>query len=165
MKATIGVYDTHELAVQAIKELKDAGYSVDHLSIIGKGADSEAIDKEMHTMPKNPLNPKGIGTATVVGTTVGLLTGVGLFAIPGLGFLYGAGALVGAIAGFDFGLIGGGIASFLATIGVEDEATKKYQKDLDAGKFLIIAQGTDEEVSHAREVLHSHGMHEGLGIH
>ncbi|MBS1688276.1 MAG: hypothetical protein JSS96_06095 [Bacteroidetes bacterium] len=164
MKATIGVYDTHDKAITAVKELKDAGYPMKQLSIIGK-AETEQIDEEMHILPKTPINPIGLGTGTVLGTTLGILTGVGLFAIPGLGFLFGAGALVGAIAGFDFGLIGGGIASVLTSVGVHEEAAKAYSKDLDAGRYLVIAQGSEDEVKHAHNVLDTHGTHTTIETH
>ena len=164
MRSTIGVYDTHDKAVEAVQQLKEAGYPVKQLSIMGK-AETEVVDEEMHVMPKDPINIAGVSAGTVIGTTVGLLTGVGLFAIPGLGFLYGAGALVGAIAGFDFGLIGGGIASVLTTVGVQDESLKRYHAALDEGKYLVIAQGSDEEVNKANNILHAHGTHENMETH
>jgi len=164
MKATIGVYDTHEKALVAVKELKDAGFPVKQLSIIGK-AETEGVDDEMHVVPKGGINPVGLGAGTVLGTTLGILTGVGLFAIPGVGFLFGAGALVGAIAGFDFGLIGGGIASVLTSVGINDEAIKKYSKELEEGKLLVIAHGSEDEVKHARNVLDTHGTHMTIETH
>ena len=164
MNATIGIYDTHELAVEAVEELKEEGYHVSKLSIMGR-AETEEIDEQMHMMPKSPLKVAGLGVGAVLGTTVGVLAGVGLFAIPGLGFLYGAGAVVGAIAGFDFGIIGGGIASALATVGVKDENLKKYHDALDAGKFIVIAHGSEEEVEKARTLLHEHGTHHDLETH
>src|SRR4051812_48921534 len=112
MNATIGVYDNHDLAVEAVEKLKNSGYPVSQLSIMGLMV-TEVVDDKMHVMPKSNVKTAGLGAGTILGTTLGILTGVGMFAIPGVGFLYGAGALVGAIAGFDFGLIGGGIASAL----------------------------------------------------
>jgi uncharacterized membrane protein len=164
MNAAIGVYDSHEKAIEAVKELKDAGYPVSHLSIIGK-AEVEVVDKELHTQEKNPLNLVGVGVGTTVGATLGILAGVGVFAVPGLGFLYGAGALVGAIAGFDFGLIGGGIASVLATVGLKDHETKDYQDHLEEGKYLVIAQGSKEDVAKAMDIVKSHGQHTAAGLH
>ena len=164
MHATIGIYNDHELAVEAVRQLKDSGYPVSQLSIMGR-AETEVIDEEMHVMPKNPLNVVGLGTGTVIGTALGILTGVGIFAIPGVGVLYGAGALVGAIAGFDFGLIGGGIASVLATVGVKDENAEKYKDALNEGKFLVIADGTEEDVQRARTTLHAHDTHQDLAFH
>ena len=164
MKSAIGVYDSHDKAVEAVIELKEAGFPVKQLSIIGK-AQTEVVDDQLHVSPKDPINVAGVGTGTALGATLGILTGVGLFAIPGLGFLYGAGALVGAIAGFDFGLIGGGIASVLTTVGVKDENVKKYHDDLDAGHFIVVASGSETEVAQAKDVLHSHDTHEDLDVH
>lgn len=164
MKSTIGVYETHEQAVEAVSELKEANYPINKLSIISK-AETEVIDSQMHIMPKDPIKVGGLTTGTALGATLGILTGVGIFAIPGLGFLYGAGALVGAIAGFDFGLIGGGIASVLMTIGVSDEEAKKYHTYLEEGKYLLIAQGSEEEVYKAKDILHEHGTHSSVATH
>ncbi|MBS1587072.1 MAG: hypothetical protein JSS82_16180 [Bacteroidetes bacterium] len=164
MRSTIGVYDSHDKAVEAVIELKNAGFPVKQLSIIGK-AQTEVVDDQLHVLPKDPINVAGVGAGTALGATLGILTGVGLFAIPGLGFLYGAGALVGAIAGFDAGLIGGGIASVLTTVGVKDDNVKKYHDDLEAGKFIVVAHGTEAEVNHAKDVLHEHDTHEDLGQH
>ncbi|MCW3122047.1 MAG: hypothetical protein JWQ38_1539 [Flavipsychrobacter sp.] len=164
MNATIGIYDNHDLAVEAVQKLKDANYPVNQLSIMGK-AQEEGVDSEMHITPKSPIKVAGLGVGTALGTTLGVLAGVGVFAIPGLGFLYGAGALVGAIAGFDFGLIGGGIASVLATVGVKDENMKKYHDALDAGKFIVVAHGSEEDVNKARMELHTHGTHHDIDLH
>ncbi len=164
MKSTIGVYDSHDKAVEAVIELKEAGFPVKQLSIIGK-AQTEVVDDKLHVMPKDPIKPGGLGAGTAIGATLGILTGVGLFAIPGLGFLYGAGALVGAIAGFDAGLIGGGIASVLTTVGVKDDNVKKYHDDLEAGKFIVVAHGSEAEVNHAKDILHEHDTHENLDQH
>ena len=164
MNATIGVYDNHDLAVEAIQKLKDSGYPVNQLSIMGL-METEVVDDKMHVMPKSSIKAGGLGAGTILGTTLGILTGVGMFAIPGVGFLYGAGALVGAIAGFDFGLIGGGIASALASVGVQDEMAKKYHDDLVAGKYLVIAHGSEEHVNQAKANLDEHGTHEEIALH
>lgn len=164
MNATIGIYDDHDLAVAAVEKLKNAGYPVSHLSIMGL-AHTEVIDDKMHIMPKSPVNAAGLGAGTVLGTTLGVLTGVGMFAIPGVGILYGAGALVGAIAGFDLGLIGGGIASALATIGIKDDNAKKYHDALVAGKYLVLAHGSKESVAQALDILSDHGTHDTLHSH
>jgi len=164
MRSTIGVYDSHDKAVEAVIELKDAGFPVKQLSIIGK-AQTEVVDDQLHVMPKDPIKVAGVGAGTALGATLGILTGVGLFAIPGLGFLYGAGALVGAIAGFDAGLIGGGIASVLTTVGVKDDNVKKYHDDLEAGKFIVVAHGSESEMNQAKDILHAHDTHDDLDQH
>lgn len=164
MKSAIGVYDSHDKAVEAVIQLKESGFPVKQLSIMGK-AETEVVDDQLHVTPKDPIKIGGVGTGTALGATLGILTGVGLFAIPGLGFLYGAGAIVGAVAGFDIGLIGGGIASVLTTVGVKDDSLKKYHDDLEAGKFIVVAQGHEAEVNQARDILHAHDQHDDLDTH
>ncbi len=164
MKTTIGIYENHNDAIAAVAQMKAQGYPIQNLSIIGK-SETEEIDENMNLSIKDPLNPVGIGAGTAIGATVGILTGIGVFAIPGLGFLFGAGAIVGAVAGIDFGLIGGGIATVLATVGLTEQPARKYAKFLEEGKFLIIAQGTEEETARAQEILHAHGTHSGLEVH
>jgi hypothetical protein len=156
MNATIGIYDTHDMAVAAAQKLHDKGFPMSDVTIMGL-AETEDVDNKMRVSPHSPLKVAGLEAGTVLGATVGVLTGVGIFAIPGLGFLYGAGALVGAIAGFDFGLIGGGIASALATIGVKDENAKKYHDALVAGKFLVVVHGNENHVNEAKNILNNNG--------
>ena len=127
--------------------------------------ETEVVDEKMHVMPKSSIKKGGLEAGTVLGTTLGILTGIGMFAIPGVGFLYGAGALVGAIAGFDFGLIGGGIASALISVGVKDDMAKKYHDDLVAGKYLVIAHGSEEHVAQAKDLLTGHGTHSEIASH
>lgn len=164
MKATIGVYHSHNEAIEAIRELKSAGYTDKQLSLIGK---AESINDEVIFKNSKLMNIAGteVGITTVVGSALGVLTGVGLFAIPGVGFLFGAGALVGAIAGFDFGLISGGIISGLTMAGMGDIDKEEYETHLKEGRFLVIAQGNEEEVHRAKDILHSHGKHAGLKVH
>ncbi len=161
MDATIGIYNNHDLAVGAVKVLKDSGYPVSQLSIVGI-AETEVIDNEMHIMPKNPLKVKGLGAGALIGATIGLFTGIGVFTIPGLGLLYGAGALVGTIAGIDFGLIGGGVASVIATLGITDSNVQLYHDALQEGKFLVVVHGKDDEINKAKAILVQHNTHNEL---
>ena len=164
MKTAIGVYETHDMALNAVAQLKDAGYHMKLISIMGL-AETEEVDEELHLIPKNPVKIAGVAAGTIVGTTLGILTGVGLFAIPGVGFLFGAGAVVGAVAGFDFGLIGGGLISVFTTLGIHEEAAKKYHDDLVAGRYLLLVQGTHEEVEDGMAILTKHATHSSLNLH
>ena len=73
MNAAIGVYDSHDMALEAVKRLKESGYPVKQLSIIGK-ANVEVVDKELHVQSKNPINLAGVGLGTTLGAILGILT-------------------------------------------------------------------------------------------
>lgn len=163
MTTTIGVYETHAQALEALHELKIQNFPVSKVSILGqadvKNAHSQADDAEISKQAG-----KGVGIGILTGSTLGILTGAGVFAIPGLGFLFGAGALVGALAGLDFGLIGGAIAGALS-IGLHKEHHEKYDQYLKEGKFLLIVHGSVEEAEQAKNILHQHGKHIELQTH
>ena len=52
MKSTVGIYDAHEDALEAIKELKRSGYSEKQLSIIGK---AELVEDHLNVKSKKIL--------------------------------------------------------------------------------------------------------------
>ena len=168
MKTTIGVYPTHQDALEAVTSLHAAGFAKKQVSILGKVQDQEGVTEagtEVSQEKMARVAGAEVGISALAGSTLGLLTGIGVFAIPGLGFLFGAGALVGAIAGFDIGLIGGGIISALTLPNLEPDIAKQYDEDIRRGRFLVIVQGSQEEVEKARQLLDEHGRHSSLHMH
>ncbi len=161
MKAAIGVYEDHDNAYNAVKKLKDEGFPVKQISIIGF-AGTEVIDNEMHISKHGELTYQGVVTGITLGAAAGILTGIGLIVIPGFGALYGAGALIGAMAGADIGLLGGGITTLLINYGLHEKIAEKYEKELVEGKFLVIASGSHNEIDFALAVLSKHDTHTSL---
>ena len=153
MKSTIGVYASHKKAIEAIRELKDSGYPVQQVSLIGK---AKIIDDHMHISQNRWMKDGPVSIGVILGPILGVLTGAGIFSIPGLGFIFGAGAVIGAFAGFDIGLVGGGIVSLLTTLGMKRDEALKYHEHLEEKRFLVVAQGNQEQVRKAREILHDH---------
>jgi hypothetical protein len=162
MKTVVGVYNTQDEAVAAIKKLKEEGYEDRQLSMIGRMGAGQMEDNEGKMMKTAGAE---IGVTAIAGSALGALAGLGIFVIPGLGFLYGAGALVGAIAGFDFGLIGGGIITALTLTGMKNDAANEYEQELHEGKVLLIVHGSAEEVKNADTLLEHHGTHTRVGAH
>jgi len=161
MKSVIGIYENHEKAIDAIKKLQAAGYPVHQIGILAQG---EIIAGEARLKAVSNIAIKEISVSVAMGSVLGVLTGVGLFAIPGLGFLFGAGALFGGMAGFEAGILGGGIAAALTSMGFELAGTK-YEQHLNEGKFMVIVQGSPKEVAHAKHLLETHGGHIELNDH
>lgn len=157
--ANVAVYNSHERAVNALKQLDEHGISLKHVSLIGK---AEITDDHIHIkdMDKRTNMPAVIGAGA--GLIVGILTGLGVFAIPGFGFLYGAGAVIGAIGGFDIGLAGGGIISLFEKLGIKEDQVVEYEEHLKEGKFIVVIQGSESEVQAARHILHTDGSHHSL---
>ncbi len=162
MKTTIAVYDSHKKALKALDKLKDGGFPLKNVSLMTK---AEETDNQLHLRSGEKLEATEVNIGVIAGPVLGTLTGIGLFAIPGFGFMFGAGAIVGALAGFDFGLIGGGVLSFLTMLGVSIAHRRKYHTHLTEGKYLLIIQGTPKEVAMAKAILEAHGEHLELNMH
>lgn len=178
MKATIGVYDDQKAALEAIEELKKQGFPTKQISLLHKsdaaehhapdpGENEEGVGVDSDNAYQNPMRiaATGVGIGAVVGPILGALAGVGMLAIPGLGVLVGAGALAGAIAGLDVGIIGGGIISALAIAQVNKHHEDLYHEHLQAGRYIVVAQGSEEEIQHAQKIMHEHDEHVHLDSH
>ena len=152
MTSKIAVYKSHEKALEAVNDLKKSGFPINQISLLGE---AQIIDDHMHLKSLEPAKTMPIAIGAMAGIVVGLLSGIGIFAIPGFGFLYGAGAIIGAMGGLDLGIISGGLAVVLTNIGVEEDEVIKYEEHIKAGRFVVIANGTKEEINKAGEILGS----------
>ena len=150
MNTIVGVYATHEKAIEAVEELKRAGYPVQQISLIGKAV---IIDDLMHVKHNRWTKNTPVIVGAILGPILGIFTGVKIFAIPGLGFLFGIGAVLGALAGFSLGIAGGGIFTLLAILVIKSHAVLKYQEHLEEKGFQVIAHGNYEEVNKAKKIL------------
>ena len=162
MNTTIGVYASHEKAIEAVQELKRAGYPVEQISLIGKAV---IIDDLMHVKHNRWIKNTPVIIGAILGPILGILTGVKIFAITGLGFLFGIGAGLGALAGFSLGIVCGGILSLLATLVIKRSAILKYHEHLEEKGFQVIAHGTNEEVNKAKAILDGHKEHIEVNCH
>jgi len=162
LSTIVGVYDTHHAAIVALKALKDSDLPLENTSFISK---ADIVEGKICASTKegNVNTPVEIGV--VLGPLLGILAGTGIVLIPGLGFIYGAGAIAGAIAGFDIGLIGGGIPTLLMTLGINKDKTSSYQEFLENGKYIITIVGDEDLAEKAKLILHTVGLHIDLQHH
>jgi len=157
----VGVYDTHDAAMVALEALKASGLPVKNMSFISK---ADVIENKLYASKSNNTSNIPIEIGVVLGPILGILAGLSIVAIPGFGIFYGAGAVVGALAGFDFGLVGGGITSLLMKLGIKDKALA-YQEHLEKGKYIITISGDNELAEKAKVILHTIGLHIDLQHH
>ena len=158
MKSTVAIYDSHWTSLDAVEMLKNKSYPVNQLSIMGQ---AKIIDLG-HKKSKKPLKNENGGI--VLGSTLGVLPGAGIFAVPGFGYVFGAGAIKKELAGYVIGLIGDGIVAIFEKIGIKKDRINKYSKYLKAGNFLVIAQGNEEEVRKAKDLLSKSGKNIEVSI-
>jgi hypothetical protein len=175
-KRAIGVFAHRRDAEAAIRELRDAGISMDHVSIIGKNADHNVGDRVGGVNANDRLNDNkaddgakaGAVTGGALGGLGGLLVGLGTLAIPGVGpvLLGGAAAtaLATALTGGAIGAAAGGIAGGLVGLGIPEKNAKIYNDRINKGDYLVIVDGTDAEIHRAEEILRRRHV-EDFGIY
>jgi hypothetical protein len=151
----VAVYASHDDADTAIKELQKAGFDMKKLSIVGKDFRSEehAIGY-YNTGDRMKFWGK---TGAFWGGLVGILFSSAFLLIPVVGHIIVLGPLVSSIIGGLEGaaVVGSGSALFAALVGlgIPKDSVVQYENEVKAGRFLVLAQGTQEEVARARETL------------
>ncbi|MGB3694495.1 MAG: general stress protein [Spirulinaceae cyanobacterium] len=170
----VGVFSRRQDIEYAINELKSSGFPMDKVSVIAKNADKED-SIEGKDLNKAPGNEAGEGaaigsvTGTALGMLGGLLAGVATVAVPGLGAIAAAGTigstLASTLAGGGIGAISGGIVGALAGLGIPGNRAKVYSDRLASGDYLIIIEGSNDEVRRAEMILLNNRGIEEWGIY
>lgn len=156
--AIIAVYQTHSQAEETIRELELSGYDMKRLSILGKGYHSEEYPIGFYTTGDR-MKSWG-ATGAFWGGLWGVLLGAAFFWIPGIGPVAAAGPvvhlLVGALEGA--ALVGGlsALGAALTALGVPKKNVLKYEMELKADKYLVIAHGDAKDIALAREIMNRH---------
>ena len=156
MQAKVAVFESHEKAFNAVKLLNEKKFPLRNVSIIGKAV---IVKDNIHLKSNDVIVNAPLAIGTIAGAVTGILTGIGIFAVPGLGFLYGAGAFVGMMGGLDLGILGGGLGTILAFIGVKKDSVVKYEDHLHEGKYLLLVHGSMDDIVKAEHILHTEGTH------
>ena len=162
-KRAIGVFYNRRDAEGALTELRNAGFSMNQVSVIAKDADG---DRDIAGANVGNKADEGAKTGAVTGATVGgltgLLVGLGTLAIPGVGPVILAGevatALATALTGSAIGAAAGGIVGGLAGLGIPEDKARIYSDRFNKGHYLVMVEGTDAQVHDAERVLKGRGI-------
>lgn len=154
-KTVIGLFDDVAEARDVIRELVDAGFDRNDISLVANKVASESAPDEGTGEASGAATGAGVGAA--VGGVGGLLVGLGAFAIPGVGPVVGAGWLVATLVGAGIGAATGGLVGALADAGVPEEHAQYYSEGVRRGGTLVALNAPDERADRAAEVMRSHG--------
>jgi hypothetical protein len=151
----VAIYPDHDSAELAVSQLRDASFDVTKLSIIGKDYHTDEKVVGYYTTGER-MKYWGVRGA-FWGGIWGLLLGAGFFLVPGVGSVLVAGPLLGAVVtGLESAAVMGGLSAVavgLIHLGVPQEDAIKYESAIIADKFLLIANGTPQELGQARLIL------------
>lgn len=164
----IGVFASREDAEGALQELKNSGFPMERVSIIARDAEQNA---ELVGVPASDrVGEQQVGSATaavadaVTGSVWGtLLVGLGSLAIPGVGPVIAAGslglALVASVAGTGIAAAAAGdLVKGLGDLGIPEEHARIYGDRLHQGNYLVILEGSEDEIRRAEEICSNRGI-------
>ena len=155
INSVVAIYDTHEQAENAVKELQAAGVDMKSLSIAAKDMHTDEQVVGYYNTGDRMKHWGKVGAFW--GGFWGLLFGSALFAIPGIGPILVAGPLVAwIVAGLEGAVVVGGVSALgagLVSIGIPKDSVIKYETALKTDRFILIVHGTTDEVAKARGII------------
>jgi hypothetical protein len=153
--SAVAVYDSHSDAEQAIRTLADSGFDMQKLSLVAR---DYATEDEVVGYYSTGDRMKAWGkTGAFWGMFWGMLFGSALFVMPGVGPLFAAGPLVAwIVAGLEGATVVGGMSALgagLFGLGIPKDRVLAYEAHIRAGKVVVIAHGTRDEIVKVRALL------------
>lgn len=172
----IGTFSTFKTAELALQELKNRGFLMNQVSVVGRDierqnettgantstrlADAEGAHKSEHH--DGDTAKKGSIAGGTIGGVTGLLVGLGAIAIPGVGpiMLAGAAATAAATAlsGGVIGAAAGSLVGGLVDLGLPEHEATAYSDRVAHGDYLVMVEGTEAEITLAQSILSKHGI-------
>ena len=153
--SVVAIFESHERAEDAIRELQKSGFDMKKLSIIGKDYHTEENVVGYYNTGDRMKYWGKLGAFW--GGFWGMLFGSAFFWLPGIGTVLVAGPLVVWIVGaLESAAVMGGLSALGAamySIGIPKNSVLQYETQVKNGKLLLVAHGTPEEVERAKDLL------------
>jgi uncharacterized membrane protein len=162
----VAIFNTHNEAEDAVKELQKAGFDMTKLSIVGKDYHSdEHVVGYYNTGDRMKYWGK---LGAFWGGIWGFIFGAAFFWIPGVGPLVMAGPIVSWLVGaLEGAVVVGGLSALgaaLYSIGIPKDSILAYETALRADKHLLLVHGSTDETERARDIFRTSGAHQ-VDIH
>lgn len=153
--SVVAIFESHDRAEDAIRELEKSGFDMKKLSIVGKDFHTEENVVGYYTTGERMKYWGKLGAFW--GCFWGMLFGSAFFWLPGFGPLLVAGPLVvWIVASLENAVVVGGFSALgaaLFSIGIPEDSILQYETQVKNSKLLLVAHGTPDEVEVAKEVL------------
>ena len=158
LKRAVGTFATQEDANFALRELRDAGFNMDRVSVIAKNPepDTRMGGAEVKSTSEQAEGGAGAGATAgaATGGLMGLVGGLSVIALPGVGAVAELGiVLANTLLGSGIGAAGGGLVGALIGWGIPEDRAKYYDEMLSQGRYVVLLEGTQTEISDAEAIL------------
>lgn len=158
-RTLVGVFENGDSAVQAINDLKVAGFAPESISIISKDrrvAHETDLDGDNNRAAEGTL-AGSLGGGTL-GAVLGWLLAGGTALIPGVGPIVAAGVFGATLTGALIGGAVGGISGALAGVGVPEDEAGEYETHFREGRTVVaVTAANGYQIESARDVFDRNG--------
>ncbi|MEK8089416.1 DUF2382 domain-containing protein [Thermithiobacillus plumbiphilus] len=159
-KTVIGLFDDRRMAEKVVKDLTDAGFARDDISLVARdeqsGSIQETADDSSHESKGAHIAKDAAGGA-VIGGLGGLVVGLASLALPGVGGIIAAGPIAATLTGAGIGAVAGGLVGALTDVGVPEEHAHSYAEGVRRGGTLVMVKTADDRAEEAADILDRHG--------
>ncbi len=145
----VGVFANRQQANQAVLELERAGFDDKEIGFL-TGARTDEADATA-AISNNAVS--GAAGGSLIG---GILGAAASLIIPGIGPAIAGGILAATLGGAALGAAAGGLISVLMGLGATEDEAKYYQKEIQAGRSVIVVKAPDSYQA-AMEILKRSG--------
>lgn len=156
-KSIVAFFETHEQSEQAVNKLYEKGFDMESFSVIAMNLFAVENVKGSYSVLDRMKKWGRIGAA--YGAFWGLLFGANIFTIPFIGHLIIAGPLTVIIVTIACaGTLGilSALGAALFSIKAPPKHSLKYETEIKAGKYMLMAEGDNAMIDKAREILEFH---------
>ncbi len=164
IQRAVGIFSNRRDAEHALTELRDAGFNMDRVSIIVENAErndriggagvSDSKEEQVEGGTK-----AGATTGAVTGSVIALVGSLGVLALPGVGAAAEVGILLAnTLLGGAIGAASGALLGALIGWGVPEDKAKHYSDRVAGGDYLVVVEGTAEEILRADAILDNRGI-------
>ena len=160
--SVVAIFTEHSAADNAIKQLKNGGFNIRKLAVVGRDYQTE---EDVVGFYNTGDRMKYWGKwGAFWGGLWGLLFGAAFLIIPGVGPVVAAGSIVAYIvSALEGAVVVGGLSALgagLFSLGIPKDSIVRYEESIKAGKFVLVAHGSAVEAASARDILKTAGAEE-----
>ncbi|NJL44876.1 MAG: hypothetical protein HC922_02235 [Leptolyngbyaceae cyanobacterium SM2_3_12] len=169
MQRAVGLFSSRQAAEAALSRLNDSGFDMNHISIVAKsgeglqdisGNNNGPVETESNSDQAQDGAGAGATAGAVTGGAIGLIGSLGVLAIPGVGIAAELGFLLAnTLLGSGIGAVSGGLIGALVGWGVPEDQAKYYNDRVyNDDNYLVLVEGTQQEISAAKSILEQNGI-------
>jgi hypothetical protein len=151
----VGVFHDRAAAERAVAELRQAGFTDEHVGMIVKDERGRVVDTRTG---HETMAEEGATAGVIAGAGIGVAIGAAVVAgmVPAIGPALIAGTLGTILTNAVAGAAVAGLAGALIGWGIPEEEAKYYENEVRSGRFLVTVDA-GERTTTAETILFRHG--------